>query len=90
MGGTHFSGLNLKLRAISGGVAGNRTVTGIALGDTLVAVTGFSLTEGAPNTINPQNLTSEFSITAADTINNAGGTNTTGMCLFVFYLDADA
>lgn len=90
MGNTHFSGINFKTRVISGGVAGNLTVTGIAVGDTLVAVSGLSLTEGAPNTINPQNLTSEFSITAANTINNAGGTNTTGMCLFVFYLDADA
>lgn len=90
MGKTHFSGLNLICRAISGGVAGNLTVTGIGVGDTLVAVAGFSLTEGAPNTINPQNLGAEFTITATNTINNAGGTNTTGMCLFVWYLDANA
>ena len=34
-------------------------------------------------------LSSEFSITAADTINNTGGTATTGDLLLVFWYDDD-
>ena len=81
----------VKSTVIAGGAAGNRTVTGIAIGDALVAVLklDFTLTEGAPNTRiwAVSDLTSEFSISAADTINNAGGTDTTGAALLVVYED---
>lgn len=50
---------------VTGAVAGDLTVTGIKPGDELVSVLDLT---GA-------DLTSEFTITAADTINNAGGTS---------------
>jgi hypothetical protein len=61
---------------VAGGAAGDITVTGITTSDRLVSV--INLTDGA-------DLTSEFSITAADTINNAGGTATTGDDLLVVW-----
>lgn len=85
---THFNKINLKQVAISGGAAGNHTVTGIAVEDQLIAVLhitgdGTQLTGGAT-------LTSEFSITAANTINNTGGTSSANGVLIVTYLDKDA
>lgn len=67
----------IKTRGVAGGAAGNLTVTGIKVGDKLIAVVDTE-TAGA-------NLASEFAITADDTVNNAGGTDTTGMdLLFVW------
>lgn len=62
---------------IAGGAAGNHTVTGILTTDILLAV--IDLTTEA-------DLTSEFTITATDTINNGGGTDTTGDNLLVLWL----
>lgn len=63
---------------IAGGAAGAlATVTGIALGDRLIAVIDTSA--AGPN------LASEFTVTAADTIDNTGGTDTTGMILLVVW-----
>ena len=62
----------------TGGSAGDITVTGIVLGDKLSLVL---------NQADGLDLTSEFSITAADTINNTGGTDTTGDLLLVCYFD---
>jgi hypothetical protein len=94
MGTTHFSGLNLKFTAIPEGAAGNHTVTGISTDDSIVAVLGWkpTLSEGTPNTIAVAavNLTSEFTITAANTINNTGGTALTDTWALVVWLDADA
>ncbi len=91
---THFSGLNIKFSVIAEAAAGNHTVTGITTSDTLLAVVGFTtvLTEGTPNTIayTARDLTSEFSITANDTINNAGGTSLVDGWALVVWLDADA
>lgn len=75
MGGS-LSRQNNGFAAIAGGAAGNLTVTGITTSDTLVAV--LNLTAGG-------NLTSEFTITATNTINNALGTDTTGLILLVVY-----
>jgi hypothetical protein len=61
---------------VAGAAAGNITVTGIRVADEIESVVAFLL--GIPS-----DLTSEFTITAADTINNTGGTNTTGMVLVV-------
>ena len=72
---------SLRQVRIAGGAAGNHTVTGIALGDTLISV--LHHTQGA----DMADLTSEFSITATDTINNAAGTNTTSDDLIVLYQD---
>jgi len=81
----------VRITVIAGGAAGNHTVTGIAVGDALRAVLqlDFTLAEGAPNTRTwaVSDLTSEFSVAAADTINNAGGTDTTGQILVVVYED---
>ncbi len=60
----------------AGAVAGNQTVTGIKVDDRLVLVQ--DLTTGA-------DLTTEFSVTADDTINNTGGTSTSGHATIVVY-----
>ncbi len=75
----------LKQAVIDGGAAGAHTVTGIAVGDELVSVVQYDIDTGA--VVDVVSLTSEFSITAADTINNTGGTVTTGDKLVVTYLD---
>jgi hypothetical protein len=77
----------LKMAIIAGGAAGNHTVTGIALGDRLVAVI-HGTTAAALESI--ADLTSEFTISATNTINNAAGTDTTNDSLTVFYEDASA
>lgn len=81
MGITHFDGLPLVQTVATGGAAGDITVSGISVEDQLISVV--NLDDGA-------DLTSEFSITAADTINNAGGTATTSDTLLVLYNDKDA
>lgn len=68
----------LKSATIAGDVAGDLTVTGIAVGDVLKTVVDVSAA-GA-------NLVDEFTITAANTINNTGETDTTGMILLVQWI----
>ena len=75
---------SLTQTVIVGGVPGPLTVTGISVGDVLLAVTqyvgaGVAVTDVA-------DLTSEFTVTAADTIDNTGGTDTTGDKLQVWWL----
>lgn len=70
---------------IVGGVAGNLTAPGIAVGDRIDSViqyigAGVAVTDIA-------DLTAEFTITAPNTINNTGGTNTTGSKLVVNWTD---
>jgi hypothetical protein len=85
----------MRIGFVPGGAAGNFTVTGIRDGfDRIISVLHLTLTlsEGAPNTTNAwsiADLTSEFSITASDTINNGGGTATTNDLLMVIWYDAD-
>lgn len=67
----------LRTRTVAGAVAGNITVTGTKTGDRLVSVQNV-LAAGA-------NLVAEFKITADNTINNTGGTNTTGMVLLIIW-----
>jgi len=92
MGATHFTDLPLVSTVIAGGAAGDHTVTGIETKDNLKTVLhlDFTLEEGAPNTRTwvIHDLTSEFSISAANTINNTGGTDTSGGILLVSYLTA--
>jgi hypothetical protein len=81
---------NLKYDFIAGGAAGALTLTGIQLGfDRLHKVVQLDLVEAAPPTWAFADLTSEFSITADDTIDNTGGTNTTGDGLFIVWEDHD-
>ena len=63
---------------VAGAVAGDVTVTGIATTDTIVSV--IHNTAGAL-----ADLTSEFTIDSADTINNDGGTATDSDDLLVTY-----
>lgn len=64
-------------RTVAGAAAGNLTVTGITTKDKLLCVVRVDAA-GA-------NLASEFTITADNTINNAGGTSTaTGVVLVVW------
>lgn len=87
---SHFRGLPIKMAVVAGGAAGAIAVTGIEVEDQLLAVVGFGLTEGTPNTIDPVNLTDEFTVSADDEIDNTGGTATTGDVLFVLYNDKNA
>lgn len=75
----------LQQTIIAGGAAGNHTVTGIATGDTLVSVLHVDFTDASET---GDDVTAEFTISAADTINNMGGTDTTGGFLVVTYLVA--
>lgn len=70
----------VKAALVAGGAAGDITVTGIATADNLVMVL-----HNTAGTL--ADLTSEFTISAADTINNAGGTDTSSDQLVVFYQD---
>lgn len=74
----------IKTAVIAGGSAGALTVTGIAVGDRLVSVTRLDRNATAAN-ITLDGLTSEFSITAANTIDNTAGTATTGDALLVVW-----
>lgn len=77
----------LKATLIAGGAAGDHTVTGIRPADTLVAVLFVDATDASETY---SDLTAEFTISADDTINNAGGTDTTGGGLVVIYEDRTA
>jgi hypothetical protein len=70
-----------RLAVIAGGAAGNLTVTGIRTVDKLINV--LNLTDGG-------DLVAEFTISAANTINNTGGTSTAGDKLLVRYYDTPA
>lgn len=65
---------------VVGAVAGPLTVTGIKKQDRIVSVW---------NITTPADLTSQFSISAANTITNAGGTATTGGVVAVTWYDKD-
>jgi hypothetical protein len=86
--GAHFrKGTDLKQVFIKGGAAGNLTVTGVEVGDPLYWVTGVSRYSGVLFLGTCVDFTSEFSITAANVINNATGTSTAGFILAVGWGD---
>lgn len=72
--------LAIRQTIVAGAVAGDVTVTGIKTRDVLKWVLDIA---GA-------DLTSEFSITAANTINNTGGTSSAASQLLVGYISAAA
>ena len=81
---------NLRARHVVGAVAGNITVPGIKTTDELIYVGGLILVEGAPNTVTPTgDLTAEFTISAANTINNVGGTSSAAGFLTVLFNTRD-
>ena len=76
----------IRQAVVAGAAAGNITVTGIKTRDTLVSVlhmagAGTAVTDVA-------NLVTEFTISAANTINNTGGTSSASGKLVVTYLSA--
>lgn len=73
---------SIEQTIVAGGAAGNHTVTGIKTTDKLLAVIHLDMTDASET---GDDVTSEFSITAADTINNTGGTDTTDGFLLVTY-----
>jgi hypothetical protein len=83
--GELLSAGQLKTAVVAGAAAGNITVTGIATLDELVSVV--HATAGGASDGDFTDITSQFTITAANTINNTGGTATTGNKLIVIYRD---
>lgn len=79
---THFTGVPFAVSLVDGGAAGDITVSGIEAQDSLVAV--YSLAS-ATDVLSTADLTSEFSITADDTINNTGGTSSADGALLVIW-----
>jgi hypothetical protein len=73
------SGERTEVALVAGGAAGLFTVSGIATVDRLIAVQ--ELVANGAHT----DLTGEFSISAADEIDNTGGTDTTWNQLLVIY-----
>lgn len=74
---------SIRQTIVGGGAAGNHTVTGIKTRDTLVSVLHVDMTDASET---GANRTAEFTITADNTINNTGGTATTGGFLVVTWL----
>ncbi len=74
---------------IAGGATGNHTVTGITTADTLLSVVRLDRDSTAAN-INISDLTGEFTIDSANTIDNDSGTTTTGDALLILYGNASA
>lgn len=73
--------LALRQTVVAGAAAGDVTVTGIKTTDKLKAVIDLTA---------PADLTSEFTISAANTINNTGGTSSAGSGpLLVTYIASD-
>lgn len=80
--GRKFPGRShLHQAVVAGGAAGNRTVTGITTIDVLTSVIRYIGAGVAVTDVT--DLTSQFTITADNTINNTAGTNTTGDKLVV-------
>lgn len=77
------SGSALERAVIPGGTAGELTVSGITTADELSAVIGYPITGG--NVTDVVDLTSEFTITGGDEIDNTGGTDTTDYKLLVLW-----
>jgi hypothetical protein len=73
---------NVKYRFVAGAVAGNITVTGIKTTDKLLDVRATDATL--------QDISGEFTISAANTINNTGGTSTATKVLLVRWVTEDA
>lgn len=71
----------IKVALISGGSAGNHTVSGLSIRDELVFVFEQNGTSGILT-----DLTTEFDIKKADTIDNTGGTSTSSDKLLVMYI----
>jgi len=88
------NGVGQKLAVGVGTTAGDITVTGdIKAEDTIVQVLKLTMTSavvGEPSVLSSaEDLTGEFTVADDDTINNTGGTDTTGATLVVIYAQAE-
>lgn len=83
----HFTNLPSASAVVDGGAAGDITVSGIEAQDELVGVFHLSVTSNFTDTISlgSADLTSEFSVSADDTINNTGGTSSASGLLLVIW-----
>lgn len=75
------NGVNQGLTAFIGGAAGDHTVPGVLASDQIASVSAIAFTGGAPSAVTE--LAAEFTVAGDDTLNNDGGTNTTGMLVIV-------
>lgn len=75
----------LRVTVVAGAVAGDVTVTGIEPEDRLVSVLEYDPDSGSAGVGGLADLSSEFDISDDDTINNGGGTDTSGHDLIVIY-----
>lgn len=78
------SAMGIVQTIIPGAVAGAHTVTGIKTTDTLLAVIEMDFTDASET---GADLLSEFTISAANTIDNTAGTDTSGGFLLVTYVN---
>lgn len=76
-----LSAVTTTVFGITGGAAGPLTCTGITVGDTIVSVV--TVLNASPFTV--ADLTSEFSVTGTNTIDNTGGTATTSKRVVVTF-----
>lgn len=67
--------------AAVGATAGDLTVAGVGASDRLLLVESIAFTAGVPTAV--ADLTSEFSVKAANTLNNTGGTSSADMIVLV-------
>ena len=74
----------IQMTVVAGAAAGDVTVTGIKHDDKLCGVIVLDRNATAAN-ITLAALTSEFSVTADDTINNSAGTGSVGDALLVIW-----
>jgi len=82
----------LRITPVKGGSAGDFTVAGIATVDKILGISQieFETTASANVEISTvADLTTEFTISGAATINNTSGTDTTGALLLVMWADYD-
>jgi len=82
----------VKSFLVTGGTAGNHTVTGITTADKILSVLSTHIDATSLSTVafTVADLTSEFTIDSDDTVDNDSGTDTTGALLLVAYADYDA
>lgn len=79
---SHFTALPLGFALVDGGAAGDITVSGITLKDELLYVGSIA---SASDVLSTSDLTEEFDIDSADTINNTGGTSSANGALLVIW-----
>lgn len=75
----------IKMMVVAGAAAGNLTCTGIKKDDQIISVVAYSNPAAGVVPTGMVDLTSEFTATATDTINNTGGTSTANKVVIVIW-----